>query len=128
MEPDLHYGELVRIVTEAGLIENSEISGWLEERGLCLPAIEQYTKGIVDVAMEAITKGAPVLAALESIFASGLSLGLAIADDRAYKRQRAIERGRHAYEMLVHHQGNDVATLAWVGTFLREGGSVWSTR
>lgn len=33
----------------------------------------------------------------------------------------AIDKGRWSFEMLLHHRGNDVATLAWAKTFLKEG-------
>lgn len=38
---------------------------------------------------------------------------------------RAIDKGRHAFEMLRFHDGNDVATLAWAKTFLIEGADIF---
>lgn len=40
----------------------------------------------------------------------------------------AIDKGRHAFEMLRFHDGNEVATLAWAKTFLREGADIFHSK
>lgn len=128
---ELHYADLRRICDDGGLAETGTPDGlvtYIASHGICMAGAEEYAESVAEVAAEAILGGYSTHEANANSFMSGMTLGLAVGAYRSHNTQRAIERGRHAYEMLLHHRGNDVATLAWVRTFLNEGGSIWSRR
>jgi hypothetical protein len=76
---ELHFHELVELTIGAGLADTDDVSDWLKERGVCLPAIDQYGSAIIDAAEASDDDGR---AMLEGIFLSGLTLGMLIGGAR----------------------------------------------